>query len=617
MLFLLCLALFLPLFSFLILALFGNHFKRKIVSTMGPGVVFISFVCFLALAFHYFGTQNDEESFFFYDWISIKGIHSSIILHLDHLALLMALIITGVGFLIHVYSIGYMEDEKDLSRYFAYMNLFIFSMLLLVLAGDLLLLFVGWEGVGLSSYLLIGYWYERPQAAAAATKAFIVNRIGDLGFILAIVLALILFGTTNIAELTQKTSPNLTLLTLLLLCGAIAKSAQVPLQVWLPDAMEGPTPVSALIHAATMVTAGVYLIARLHTLFLLSPFTLHVVGIIGGITALLASLAALNQTDLKRVLAYSTISQLGLMFLACGIGAFYAAMFHLTMHAFIKALLFLSAGNVIHKMHGITEMGKMGGLSKQFPTTHWLFLIGVLALSGVPPFAAFFSKDLILEVEYLIGWRLLFYTAVATSILTGIYMIRAYFLTFWGPPLKEHSHVEEAPRVMLTPVKILALLSIIGGFIGFFSTTPTPFLEHYLEELDITPAEKEFTQHFWSSQATWFSILMAVGAVGIGTLLYTQFANRLKAPLPLLKKGFYFDAIYQKLIVTPYTAFSQFIVGGVEPKVFDRLIDVSQIGVEKTATSLQKTQSGQIRSYAAWMVIGGVILLIYFARQAP
>lgn len=611
MLELLIIGLFLPLLSFILLGATAGHLKQRLVSFIGCSSIFISFVCFLTLAL----MEREDQSFFFYDWLNLKGLQAGILLHLDHLSLLMTLIITGVGFLIHVYSIGYMEEEKDLSRYFACMNLFVFSMLLLVLAGDLLLLFVGWEGVGLASYLLIGYWYEKPSAARAATKAFIVNRIGDFGFLLGIILTFILFGTTNLETMNREAIPSyaLTVLSLLLLSGAIAKSAQLPLHVWLPDAMEGPTPVSALIHAATMVTAGVYLIARLHSLFLLTP-TLEWIGIIGGVTALFASLAALNQTDLKRVLAYSTISQLGLMFLACGIGAFYAAMFHLTTHAFMKALLFLSAGNVIHKMHGVTEMEKMGGLSKQFPETHWLFLIGVLAMSGIPPFAAFFSKDLILEVEYHAGFNTLFIIAVITSILTAIYLTRAYFLTFRGQPKGDHSKVSEAPSIMLMPVRILAVLAAIGGFLGYVST-PTPFLEHYLMELGITPAEREFTDDLWTSYETWFAILMAVGGVGFASLLYTKFKNRLGSPLPLLKNGFYFDAIYNQCIVAPFSAVSRFITRHIEPQIFDRLVYGSAHTTLKTASFLQKMQSGQIRSYATWMIIGSALLLIYFTRR--
>lgn len=595
-------ALLLPLLSFIFLSLVGKKLNKAIVPLIACGSIFIPFLIFAYLSF----TNPPDENIFIYRWIEAPGVKADFSLHLDHLSLLMTLIITGVGFLIHVYSIGYMEDELSQVRYFAYMNLFIFSMLLLVCASDLTLLFIGWEGVGLASYLLIGYYYEKPTAASAATKAFVVNRIGDFGFILGIALCFVLFGTTDIATINNSNSSYASLITSLLLCGAIAKSAQIPLHVWLPDAMEGPTPVSALIHAATMVTAGVYLVARLHLLFLQAPVVLFWIGVIGAITALAAALSALGQTDLKRVLAYSTISQLGLMFLACGVGAFYAAMFHLTTHAFMKALLFLSAGNVIHKLHGVTEMGEMGGLAKPFKQTHWLFLIGALAMSGIPPLAAFFSKDLILEVEYTAGDLNLFWTAVATSILTAVYLIRAYLLTFRGEEKQHHAHAEEAPEVMLIPVKILAVLAILGGFLGFING-PRPLLEGYLSELGITPAEKEFTEHFWTSEGTWLSILMAVVGVALGVLAYRK---HLKS-YSLLKRGFYFDEIYRYCFVKPYGWIAKVIAEGFEPHFFTELIRITPVTALKSAEVLQKIQSGQIRSYAAWMVIGGVCMLIY------
>lgn len=605
MLYLVCLGLFLPLLSFLYLFLFGD---KKTAPYIGSASVLISFLCFAYITY----TSSGLEEFFLFPWIAIKGLKADFILHIDHLSTLLTLIITGIGFLIHVYSIGYLEEENDLSRYFACLNFFIFSMLLLVLAGDLLLLYVGWEGVGLASYLLIGYWNQKPKAAAAATKAFVVNRIGDFGFFLGLLLIFFLFGTTNINQLTASatSSETITILTFLLLCGAVAKSAQLPLQVWLPDAMEGPTPVSALIHAATMVTAGVYLIARLHVLFLLSPTTMLWIGIIGASTSLFASIVALNQTDLKRVLAYSTISQLGLMFLATGVGAFYAAIFHLTTHAFMKALLFLAAGNVIHMTHGTTDMNKMGGLAKKLTTTHWLFLIGVLAMSGVPPLAAFFSKDLILEVEYDRGPIALFWVAVATSILTAIYLTRAYFLTFLGEPKSDTSHIHEAPHVMLTPVKILAVLAVVGGFLGFTSESG-PFLQHYLNELGITPEEKEFPHDLWSSHATWLSILMAVGSVGFASILFTYFRDALRPPIEFFKKSFYIDEIYNFCFLMPYNALSSVIVNGFEPYVFLQPLFGLASTAQKAAYGLQRMQSGQIRSYAAWMAIGAVCLLIY------
>lgn len=608
MFYLISIGLFFPLLGFIFLALTSSHLNRKLIEYTGCFTVLVSFICFATLAF--FSIQQD---FLFYPWIHLKGLQADFTLHLDHLSSLMTLIITGVGFLIHVYSIGYMEEDKSIGRYFACMNLFIFSMLLLVLAGDLLLLFVGWEGVGLASYLLIGFWYEKESASNAAVKAFIVNRIGDFGFLLGILLAFFLFGTSNIDVINAASaSPEITLLTVLLLCGAVAKSAQLPLHVWLPDAMEGPTPVSALIHAATMVTAGVYLIARLHPLFLLAPETMMWIGILGGTTALFASIVALNQTDLKRVLAYSTVSQLGLMFLASGIGAFYAAMFHLTMHAFMKALLFLGAGNVIHMLHGSTEMDEMGGLSKRLKATNWLFLIGVLAMSGVPPLAAFFSKDLILDVEYHTGHTIFFALAVITSILTAIYLTRAYLLTFQGQEQKNHSHVHEAPKVMLIPVAILAGLAVIGGWIGYAYGSATPFLESYLSELGIIPAEQEFTDDLWTSPETWYAIAMAVFGVGITVFIYRRFYDLLEKTYPLLKKGFYFDALYHYLFVVPYTFIAEMIAHVSEPYFFEQIIQGFSLGALKTGFALQKFQSGQIRSYAAWMVLGGVCMLIYF-----
>ncbi len=418
--------LFMPLVGFLILMSTYACISRRLVSLVGCGTILISFICFCSLLANSTASGVSPLSVTLFEWIPVKGISADFTLHLDALSFVMTLVITGVGFLIHVYSIGYMEHEEDYARYFGFMNFFVFSMLTLVLAGNLVLLFVGWEGVGVASYLLIGYWYEKPVAAESATKAFVVNRIGDLGLLLGILLTYYLFGTSDMAEINQRAvssfavgAPIITVLTLLYFIGAVGKSAQLPLYTWLPDAMAGPTPVSALIHAATMVTAGVYLLVRLNPVFMLAPTTLEVVGVIGAVTSLFASICAVGQTDLKRVLAYSTVSQLGLMFLACGVGAFYAAMFHLTMHAFVKALLFLSAGNVVHMLHDVTEMDQMGGLSKALPKTRWLFLIGVLALAGIPPLAAFFSKDLILEQSYLVGFKTLFWIGLAASTMTG------------------------------------------------------------------------------------------------------------------------------------------------------------------------------------------------------
>lgn len=622
MLHLICLGLFIPLIGFFVLSASSHTIGRRLTGFIGCGTIFLSFLCFASLLFLYTSQNMSQQTMTLFQWIHFDKINADFTLRLDHLSLLMALIITGVGFLIHVYSNGYMDHDKDYARFFAFLNFFVFAMLLLVLAGDLLVLFVGWEGVGLASYLLIGFWYERTSAAQAAVKAFVVNRVGDVGFLLGLLLTYHTFGTTDIVEITQKAGQQfvagaslITLLTFLFFIGATGKSAQLPLHTWLPDAMEGPTPVSALIHAATMVTAGVYLIVRLHPLYLLAPTTLEVVGYIGGATSLFASLCAMAQTDLKRVLAYSTVSQLGLMFLACGAGAFYAAMFHLTMHAFMKALLFLAAGNVVHMMHDTTEMAKMGGLAKIFTKTHWLFLVGVLAMSGIPPLAAFFSKDLILEIEFITGDKTLFYIALAASILTAFYLTRAYCLTFLGKPRsseEELKSVKEAPSVMLLPVTVLAVLSLLGGFLGF-AFGRIPLLESFLSGIGISPLEMELTTHLEFSIEMLMSVFGGLLGIIVAAFMYTKYIDQLENPIQFFRKAFYIDEIYDAVFVTPLKAISGFIDNFFEPKVFDRSLRVASQGTKGMALTLQHMQSGEIRSYVAWMVLGAVLLTVFFA----
>ncbi len=600
----LILALFLPLLGFATLLTFSQRISRPAAQGIACLTVAASFLLFAA-----FLVKGLPLTLTLYEWIPVKEVQAGFTLHLDQLSLVMALIITGIGSLIHIYSIGYMDHEEDYARYFACLNFFIFAMLTLVLAGNLLLLFLGWEGVGLASYLLIGFWYTRPKAAAAATKAFVMNRIGDLGLLLGVILSFHLFGTGDIQEITRNAgrlfavgAPVMTVLTLLYFIGAVGKSAQLPLHTWLPDAMEGPTPVSALIHAATMVTAGVYLVVRLHAIFELAPFTLQVIGCVGAATSLFAALAAVGQTDLKRVLAYSTVSQLGLMFLACGVSAYYAAMFHLTAHAFIKALLFLAAGNVVHMLHGTTEMEKMGGLSKVFKKTHWLFLIGVLALSGIPPLAAFFSKDMILEQASHQGFYLLFIIGMATSILTAFYLTRAYFLTFRGPR-HEEKHLEEAPAIMRHPLVILALLSIFGGFFGVL-------LETFLGKAGVVlaaPAESLILE-----AVTWLATAGALLGVLSAAYVFTKYRAHVGPPLPLYKKAFYIDRLYWSGIVLPLRAVARFIGATVEPKFFQASLDGAAHTANRAAAFSQRMQSGQIRSYVAWMGAGMALLTIYF-----
>lgn len=611
------LGLFAPLVGFLTLLLSSHYISRLLSGCIACGVILFSFLCFGFYLTFYNQMGMPSQEYILYNWIPIKNIQASFSVFLDPLSLLMTLIITGIGFLIHLYSYGYMEHEEDFARYFSLLNFFIFCMLLLVLSSHLLLLFVGWEGVGLASYLLIGFWYTRPAAAEAATKAFVVNRIGDLGFLLGLLLTFQIFGTGNIVEVSQMAASQfpigasiLTLLCVLYFIGCTGKSAQIPLQTWLPDAMEGPTPVSALIHAATMVTAGVYLIVRMHPVFLQAPDALMLVAIIGTLTAFYAAWSALGQTDLKKVLAYSTVSQLGYMFLACGVGAFYAAMFHLTTHAFVKALLFLSAGNVVHMMHGSTNMEKMGGLDRKLPKTRWFFLIGALAMAGIPPLAAFFSKDLILDQAHLMGFNSLFVIGLLTTLLTGFYLIRAYCMTFLGLPRIEEKilkMVHEAPNIMLGPIAILALLSVVGGFLGY-AFGYIPILERFLSQAKMTLAVDEPLS--FTSLGTWLSIIAAIIGVVSAYIIYTRYANRLGKPSTILRKSFYFDEIYEILFVKPLKAISNFIVNFSEPKIFEGSILETGKSVQHVASFFQKMQSGQIRSYVAWMAIGMVVLII-------
>ncbi len=599
-------ALLIPLAGFLGLTFSASVIDRKLAGRVASGTVLASFLCFVFLLL----TQT-TGSFTYFRWIPVADFTANFSLTIDSLSLLMALIITGVGFLIHVFSIGYIDHDEDFARYFACLNFFIFAMLTLVLAGNLVLLFVGWEGVGLASYLLIGFWHHRPAAAKAATKAFVVNRIGDLGLILGIVLTYSLFGTGEIADVIEKAkaqftvgAPILTLLTLFYFMGAMGKSAQAPLHVWLPDAMEGPTPVSALIHAATMVTAGVYLVVRLNPLFQLTPITSSIIAIVGTVTALGAALAGTSQTEIKKVLAYSTTSQLGLMFLACGVGSYFCAMFHLTTHAFIKALLFLSAGNVIHMMHGATSMEKMGGLSQKLPHTNKLFILGVLALSGIPPFAAFVSKDLLLDETAHAGFHFLYFIGLGVSFLTAFYLGRAYFLTFTGKSRLEEKItkvIHEAPSVMLLPVAALAFLSVFGGLLGWIGG------EHALLQNFLGKTIETHGIVFKWSHLTLRSILIAIAGFGSAWFLY-KIKGRGVDGLLLLRKAFFIDTLYDVALVRPAALISRVIAFIFEPVFFEGTLRSLGTFIDGIGTLLQRLQSGQIRSYAAWMAIGAVLL---------
>ena len=554
-------------------------------------------------------------------WLNVGTLHVDFSLVLDQLSLVMLLVVTGVGFLIHVYSVGYMHDDPGYARFFSYLNLFLFFMTTLVLAGNVLLMFVGWEGVGLASYLLIGFWFQKPTAAAAGKKAFIVNRIGDFGFLIGIFLLLANFGTLTFGEIASKLAASpmwtggvLTAICLSLLVGAAGKSAQLPLYVWLPDAMEGPTPVSALIHAATMVTAGVYMIARTHFLFDRAPIALGTVAIVGAATALFAATIGLAQNDIKRVLAYSTISQLGYMFLACGVAAYSAAIFHLVTHAFFKALLFLGAGSVIHAMGGEQDMRKMGGLWRKLPITFATMTAAVIAICGIWPFAGFFSKDAILYAAFVsgTGGKVLWFVGLVTALLTALYMFRLWYMTFFGETRTADAHPHESPWSMRVPLIILALLSICGGWIGI-----ERFSSYLAPSVGLHPATSGIPHLEWI--LTGLAFLAALIGFAIASQLYwrkTERPAQIAAAMPkgykLLTNKYYVDEIYDRALVKPLFAISQYILGWVvDTAILGSIAWLLGGTATLTGMILQRWQSGNLRSYAAWLAAAAGALLLF------
>lgn len=570
-----------------------------------------------------------------FTWISAGEFSARASLVLDPLSAVMALVVTGVGFLIHIYSIGYMAEDPGKSRYFAYLNLFIASMLVLVLAGNLLVMFVGWELVGLCSYLLIGFWFDRERAATAGRKAFIVNRIGDAGFLLGILLLAVTVKSLDFKAIADASSsmavPVATAITLLLFVGATGKSAQLPLHVWLPDAMEGPTPVSALIHAATMVTAGVYMIGRLHPLFTQAELTLGVVAAVGAATAFFAATVALVEHDLKRVLAYSTISQLGYMFLAMGVAAAPAGMFHLTTHAVFKALLFLAAGSVMHAMHGVIDMRRLGGLARPMRWTALGFVIGAAALAGFPFTAGFFSKDLILEraFAHARGWGsyLLWAAGVATAFITAVYITRAAILTF-APPPSHHDHPpfdsdqggpsgsrgpHEAPPEMGWPMAALAALALGGGFLGA-SAVGAPLL-HSLERF-FNPAPEPEAGAVPVLALTLVSVSAALAGMLAGLWLYR---GRRDASLSALGKflshKWYIEDLYNAAIVGPLRRGAQFLASTVELGIIDGAVIGVAGAMRQAGASFRRFQTGYVRNYAAVLLAGTVLLLGYWLTR--
>jgi NADH-quinone oxidoreductase subunit L len=623
----------LPLAGFLINGLFGKHLPKWLVSTVALLAPLASFAVVLWAALFAFPNAGPGPVLVglpyietLGPWITVGTLHIDFTFVLDQLSLVMLLVVTGVGFLIHIYSVGYMAHDKGYARYFSYLNLFLFFMTVLVLAGNTLVMFIGWEGVGLASYLLIGFWFTKDSAANAGKKAFIVNRIGDFGFLIAMFMLLANFGTLTFSEIAAKLAANpvwtggvLTCIALCLMLGAAGKSAQLPLYIWLPDAMEGPTPVSALIHAATMVTAGVYLVARMHFLFDRAPIALSVVAIIGAATALFAATMALVQNDIKRVLAYSTISQLGYMFLGCGVAAYSAAIFHLMTHAFFKALLFLAAGSVIHGLGGEQDMRKMGGLRKKLPITFLTMTVGVVAIAGIPPFAGFFSKDAILFAAFQQGTlgKALYFVGLVTAALTAFYMFRLWYLTFTGESRSHDAHPHESPWSMLGPLVILAFLSVVGGWIG---------IERFAAYL--APATGARAVEAGSSQLEIiFSIVaVAVALLGwfIADLFYRQKPSRpteLAAAMPgaynVLVHKYYVDEFYGAVIVKPLLALSTYVLGWVVDNAILGGLAWLLGGIATFAGALlQRWQSGNLRSYAAWLAAGAAALLLFLFAPA-
>ena len=628
---------FFPLAGFLLNGLIGTRFPRKLVAGIGVASVAAAFFTALYFTLHLSGLPEDKPYFlnYIYTWIETRHFAATVALKFDALSAVMVLIITGVGSLIHIYSIGYMHGDPGYSRYFAYLNLFTFAMLILVLADNFLLLFLGWEGVGLCSYLLIGFWYEKTEYANAGMKAFIVNRIGDFGFLIAMFLVVMAFSTLNFDRVLFLASEHadelqfwvVNAICLLLLLGATGKSAQIPLYVWLPDAMAGPTPVSALIHAATMVTAGVYLIARLSALFLLAPMAMHVVAWVGALTALYAATIALTSKDIKKVLAYSTISQLGYMFLAVGVGAFAAGIFHLMTHAFFKALLFLGAGSVMHALSGETNMDKMGGLRAKIPHTYKTFVIGSLAIAGIPPLSGFFSKDNILWEAYALphGSPVLFTIGLLAAGLTAFYMFRMVFLTFHGKSRVEAEvalKLHESPPVMTIPLWILAGLAIVGGFVGI----PHVFmgLQSFLEPVFSRFAPEGGHELTVNPQMEWvlmaLSVLIALLGIWLASVFYLKKDDlprragaKLRPLYSLLVNKYYVDELYRFVFVAPLLWLSE--------KVFFRIVDVTVIDgivngtarlVNAFAGGLRRMTTGVVQAYALSIFLGLVLMFGYF-----
>ncbi len=626
----------LPLLGFLLNGLFGRRAGHAFVSVVGPFSSLLSAVAGTIAVFQYHAAYPEGQRYVnvVYNWISSGGIGADLAFQLDPLSIVMLMVVTWVGTLIHFYSVGYMGHEPGYARYFSYLNLFLAEMLVLVLGSSYLVMFVGWEGVGLCSYLLIGFYYDKEFAAAAGKKAFIVNRIGDFGFLVAMFLMFAFFGSVDFEKVSTIALRGvepwlLTAVCLLLFLGATGKSAQIPLYIWLPDAMAGPTPVSALIHAATMVTAGVYMIARSNVLYRLSPTAMLVVTFVGALTALFAATIAVRQNDIKKVLAYSTVSQLGFMFIGVGVAAYTAGIFHLVTHAFFKACLFLGSGSVIHAMGGEQDIRNMGGLWKKIPITAWTFLIATITIAGFPPLAGFFSKDEILVSALTNPYlplafnRLIWAMATVAALFTAYYMFRLFFLTFLGDFRGTHEqehHIHESPPTMTIPLIVLAALSILGGALGIPGAIGEHLhIRHFLGEW-LAPIYPRGTTFEAPERVEWFLMLTSTAVAVFGAwLAYNRFYKRgvaadvaLEKELPgltrTLENKYYVDEFYGDVVVTPLERASQFLWRGIDALI-DGLLALLGYTVALFGDLLRFFQTGNVRNYALMFFVGVIVFI--------
>jgi len=626
----------LPLAGFLINTFFGKKMSKGLIGTISSTLIFIPFLLSLGLFINFLGGDGEPYRKILLEWFSVGTLNINYSIQLDQLSLLMMLVVTGVGFLIHVYSAGYMHDDPGFYRFFSYLNLFIFFMLMLVMGSNYLMLFIGWEGVGLCSYLLIGFWYKNNEYNKAATKAFVMNRIGDLGLLLGIFLLFMRFNTLEYVHVARQAAelslndPLIIAATVLLFIGAIGKSAQIPLFTWLPDAMAGPTPVSALIHAATMVTAGIYLVVRSNVLYTIAPATQGIILAIGLFTAIFAATIGLKQNDIKKVLAYSTVSQLGYMFFALGLGAYTAAFFHLFTHAFFKALLFLGSGSVIHAMGGEQDIRKMGGLKAKLPVTYWTFLIGTVAIAGIPPLAGFFSKDQILAAAFVHN-PILWVAGLLGALLTAFYMFRLFYLTFHGTfrgTAEQKAHLHESPLSMTFPLVFLAVCSVVAGFINIPEAIVhggnrlDAFFEPLLSRSNMIASINGLTHEHLSHTLEY--ILMSVSVVAVLLIIFfarLRYVKNEHIPAEdltdssfisrLIANKYYVDEIYEAIIGKPINYLSSAIHKYVEQGFIDMLINKSGSISVMGGRVLRFVQTGNIGFYLFIMVIGIIAILIF------